>query len=90
MRSPKKGKIAHNNTFENRWTFDQGKDYWVNNWEWDTCLAAHCIDNKKRTGLKPLTYINFGVIGYGFLGTAITHGFGLHADIKIYDKFLEY
>lgn len=31
----------------------------------------------------------FGIIGYGFLGTAITHGFGLHADIKIYDKFLK-
>lgn len=32
----------------------------------------------------------FGVIGYGFLGTAIVHGFGLHADIKIYDKFMDY
>ena len=31
--------------------------------------------------------INVGVIGYGFLGTAIVHGFGLHANIKIYDKF---
>ena len=28
-----------------------------------------------------------GVIGYGFLGSAIVHGFGLHTDIKIYDKF---
>lgn len=32
----------------------------------------------------------FGIIGMGFLGTAITHGFGLHADIKIYDKFKAY
>jgi UDPglucose 6-dehydrogenase len=31
--------------------------------------------------------LNIGVIGYGFLGTAIVHGFGLHANIKIYDKF---
>ena len=31
--------------------------------------------------------INIGVIGYGFLGTAIVHGFGLHASIKIYDKY---
>src|SRR5574342_1103768 len=31
--------------------------------------------------------MNIGVIGYGFLGTAIVHGFGLHANIKIYDKF---
>ena len=33
---------------------------------------------------------NFGIIGYGFLGSAITHGFGLHADIKIYDKHKDY
>lgn len=32
----------------------------------------------------------FGVIGYGFLGTALVHGFGLHADIKIHDKFKDY
>jgi len=32
----------------------------------------------------------FGIIGMGFLGTAITHGFGLHADIKIHDKFKDY
>jgi len=29
----------------------------------------------------------FGIIGMGFLGTAVTHGFGLHADIKIFDKY---
>lgn len=33
---------------------------------------------------------NFGIVGMGFLGTAITHGFGLHANIKIYDKFKDY
>lgn len=32
----------------------------------------------------------FGIVGYGFLGSAISHGFGLHADIKIYDKFKDY
>jgi UDPglucose 6-dehydrogenase len=32
---------------------------------------------------------NFGIIGMGFLGNAITHGFGLHAHIKAYDKFLQ-
>jgi len=31
----------------------------------------------------------FGIVGMGFLGTAITHGFGLHAEIKIHDKFKE-
>lgn len=29
----------------------------------------------------------FGVIGFGFLGRALVHGFSLHADIKIYDKY---
>ena len=33
---------------------------------------------------------NFGIIGMGFLGTAITHGFGLHANIKIHDKFKDF
>jgi UDPglucose 6-dehydrogenase len=28
-----------------------------------------------------------GVIGFGFLGRAFVHGFYLHADIKIYDKY---
>lgn len=28
-----------------------------------------------------------GVIGFGFLGKAFVHGFVLHADIKIYDKY---
>jgi UDPglucose 6-dehydrogenase len=32
----------------------------------------------------------FGIIGMGFLGSAITHGFALHADIKIYDKFKDF
>jgi len=30
---------------------------------------------------------SLGVIGYGFLGTAVVHGFSLHANIKIYDKY---
>ncbi len=28
-----------------------------------------------------------GIIGFGFLGRALLHGFILHADIKIYDKY---
>jgi len=28
-----------------------------------------------------------GIIGFGFLGRALAHGFVLHADIKIYDKY---
>ncbi len=30
---------------------------------------------------------NIGLIGFGFLGTALAHGFGLHANIRIYDKY---
>ena len=28
-----------------------------------------------------------GIMGFGFLGRALLHGFMLHADIKIYDKY---
>ena len=31
-----------------------------------------------------------GIIGFGFLGRALAHGFSLHADIKIYDKYDNY
>jgi len=31
-----------------------------------------------------------GIIGFGFVGSAIVHGFSLHADIKIYDKYSNY
>lgn len=30
---------------------------------------------------------NIGVIGYGFLGSAVVHGFSLYTNIKIYDKY---
>ena len=44
-------------------------------------------DKKMTVDIKKY---NFGVIGYGFLGSALVHGFGLHANIKIYDKFKNY
>lgn len=28
-----------------------------------------------------------GIVGFGFIGRAIAHGFALHADIKMYDKY---
>jgi len=28
-----------------------------------------------------------GIIGWGFVGKAVTHGFSLHSELKIYDKF---
>ena len=30
---------------------------------------------------------NIGIIGFGFIGKALAHGFSLHANIKIYDKY---
>ena len=30
---------------------------------------------------------NIGLIGFGFVGKAVVHGFTLHANIKIYDKY---
>lgn len=36
---------------------------------------------------KCMTDFNIGICGFGFLGSAIVHGFSLHANIKIYDKY---
>ena len=30
---------------------------------------------------------NIGIVGFGFLGRALAHGFNLHTNIKIYDKY---
>lgn len=30
---------------------------------------------------------NVGIVGFGFLGRSFVHGFSLHANIKIYDKY---
>jgi DNA polymerase I-like protein with 3'-5' exonuclease and polymerase domains len=57
------GKIAHNNQFENTWT-RKCLGYWVDNWEWDTCIGMHCVNNKKPTNLKYCVYADFGVAGY--------------------------
>lgn len=58
------GKIAHNLKFENNW-FEYIFKCRVKNWQWDTMIAAHVLDNtRKITGLKDQTYINFGIKGY--------------------------
>lgn len=55
-------KIAHNKKFEYQWTKVRlGYDPVITH---DSMLAAHCYANQKKTGLKFLTYINFGVLGY--------------------------
>lgn len=57
------GKIAHKLDFEDAWTYKTLNNF-IEGWKWDTCLAAHCLDSKKPTGLKFLSYCDFGIIGY--------------------------
>lgn len=41
------------------------------------------MENPKDRSVKP----NIGIIGFGFLGRALAHGFVLHANLKVYDKY---
>lgn len=59
----KSKKIAHNVKFENVWTKEKCNT-WVKNLKQDTIIRAHGIDNRKKTGLKYLSYVKFGIIGY--------------------------
>ncbi len=64
LKNPDIKKMAHNFKFEHNWTLHcYGVE--VQNWYWDSMLAAHQLDNRAAvTGLKFQTYVNFGVI-YG-------------------------
>jgi len=57
-------KEAHNMKFEDVWTSEiMGVE--VENWGWDSMIAAHIIDNRQKfSGLKFQTYINFGFYPY--------------------------
>lgn len=62
--NPGIGKRAHNMKFEHVWSLIRLRTK-VNNWEWDSMLAAHMMDNRPGiTGLKFQTYVNFGVADY--------------------------
>jgi len=41
------------------------------------------MDTLRKNNMLP----KIGIIGFGFLGRALSHGFSLHTDIKIYDKY---
>lgn len=57
------GKIAHNMKYEDTWAVERLHP--IQNWVWDTMLAAHIIDNRPGiSGLKFQTYVNFGVNDY--------------------------
>ena len=57
-------KIAHNMKFEEAWSVNYlGQP--VMNWERDTMLMSHILDNRPGvTSLKFQTYVNFGIIDY--------------------------
>ena len=58
------GKMAHNIKFEETWSVVRLRQP-VANWEWDSMMAAHILDNRPGvTSLKFQTYINFGIIDY--------------------------
>lgn len=61
--TPDLGKGAHNLNFEEVWAAQFVCP--IRNWKWDSCLAAHMLDNRARvTPLKFQAYVNFGVIDY--------------------------
>jgi uracil-DNA glycosylase family 4 len=58
------GKMAHNIKFEDNWT-NVVLHTSINNWIWDSMIAAHILDNRTGiTGLKFQTYVNFGIADY--------------------------
>lgn len=64
LTDPNIGKVAHQNQFEDTWTFVRGGGFWVRGWIGDTCLGAHVLNNNDPTSLKFLVYTNFGIMGY--------------------------
>ncbi len=64
LTDPKVGKIAQNMKFEHMWTQSKLRVE-VQNWVWDTMIAAHILDNRYGvTGLKFLVYVHFGIVDY--------------------------
>ena len=64
LANPDIGKMAHNMKFEQAWSVVRLRQS-VENWLWDSMLAAHILDNRKGvTGLKFQAYVNFGAVGY--------------------------
>jgi hypothetical protein len=56
--------MAHNIKYEDTWCKHRLRTE-VKNWEFDSMLAAHILDNREGiTSLKFQTYVNFGTIDY--------------------------
>lgn len=61
---PQVGKMAHNMKFEETWSAVRLRQP-VQNWAWDSMIAAHVLDNRVGvTGLKFQTYVQFGIVDY--------------------------
>jgi len=57
-------KIASNLQFENRWTMSK-LGHQVENWYWDTMIAAHVLDNtSETTGLSFQAFVRLGQENY--------------------------
>ena len=64
LANPKIPKIAQNMKFEEAWSIEILRQP-VINWNWDTMLASHILDNRPGvTGLKFQTYVQFGIVDY--------------------------
>jgi len=64
LRDKSIAKMAHNMKFEEAWSRVRLRQP-VQNWHWDSMLAAHVLDNRpKITGLKFQVYVHFGVVDY--------------------------
>ena len=64
LKNPAIGKMAHNVKFEYAWSFNRLYTE-VQNWEWDSMLMAHMLDNRPGvTGLKFQTFVRFGISNY--------------------------
>lgn len=64
LKNPLISKYAQNMKYEHTWSLVRLKTEVVN-WEWDTMIASHILDNRPDvTGLKFQTYVQFGVIDY--------------------------
>ena len=87
-------KIAHKIQFEEMWS-RAFVEVEVNNWHWDSKLAAHCLDNRGNvSGLKFQTFLRFGISDYSqeinpFLRASTALGMNnIHNAPK--DKLLQY
>jgi DNA polymerase I-like protein with 3'-5' exonuclease and polymerase domains len=89
--------VAHNVPFEINWSYKRagynGEEYWCKKFAWDTCIAAHCIDNNGLTGLKHVAYRDLGVQwdeGDTDLSAETSNGFNAFKGRKITPKDLAY